>query len=225
MAILNQDTSFGWASNDASALVNPHLEYYRKNRWILDFGGLPSPLTAGEKVILRLNAKTAMRPKKSFEDTKVERINGTVKLPGKPTIDDLSVVFYDAIKLKNITPQGAGIPDYSTSDVIERWLELIHQASAGDAYGAAGNFKGWAHLHMLEPVVLTPGSEDVGAPDSGLSADSVSNAISQTWLYQGIYPKSIEYGALDYGSSDVMEVTVNFSVDRGYRVKTGTLSM
>jgi hypothetical protein len=218
-----QDTrSFGWASYDANALVNPHLEYYRKNRWILDFGGLPAAINSqGEKVILRINAKTANRPKKSFEDTKVERINGTVKMPGKPVFDDLSVVFYDAIKLKGDT-RNNNIPDFSTSDVIERWIELIHQPSAGDAYGALANFKGWAHLHMLEPVVLAPGDEE-GGPGQEEPLDPTT-AISQTWLYQGIYPKSVEYGALDYSGSDVMEVTVNFSVDRAYRVKKTELS-
>jgi len=209
--------SFGWASTDPSNLVNPQLEYFRKNRWILDFAGLPAPLTPGEKAILRINAKTAGRPKKGFEETKVDRLNGTIKLAGKPTYEDLQVVFYDAVKMKNIDARD--IPDFSTSDIIERWIELIHQPAAGDAFGAVSNYKGYAYLHYLEPTLLVPGDESSG-PGGNFEPIDPSTAISQTWLYQGLYPKSVDYGDGDYGSSDVQEVTVTFAYDRGYRIAT-----
>ena len=220
MTSLQDQRSFGWGSNPQTPLATPQLEYYRKNRWVLDFAGLPTAIK-NLGVILRINAKSAARPSVNFEETKIDRINGTIYLAGKPQYQTLEVVFYDAIKLKNLTPAPTDIPDFSVSDVIEQWRELIHQPARGDAFGAAANYKGWAYLHYLEPVNLVPGSE-TGGP--GGAADEIdpgsSGAISQTWFYQGMFPLDVKYGDGDYSSSDVQEVSVTFRYDRAYRTTT-----
>lgn len=218
---MQTDKTFGWASDGNSALVTPHLEYYRKNRWILEFAALPTGLTPVEGTILRINAKTAARPDISFEETKVERLNGTVKLAGKATYADLQVVFYDAIKMKGeVTPKDKDIPDFSTSDVLQRWIELIYQPSRGDAFGSATNYKGVAYLHMLEPIVLEPGDEESGPTFE--TAPPLAQSISQSWIFQGLFPKQVAFGELDYGSSEAQEVTATFAYDRAYRVATAS---
>ena len=210
--------SFGWAAAEQN-LVTPHLEYLRKNRWILDFAGLPTRLNtsaADAAMSLRLNCSKAARPKISFEDTEVKRLNGSVYLAGKPKFEMLAVTFYDSITDDPGDGEAQGVP--SASDIIEQWRELIYQPNAGDAYGAVGNYKGFAYLHMLGPVPLTadPLGEAVTFGVQG-GADPAT-AIVQSWIYQGLYPQSIEYGETDYGSSDVQEVTVQFRYDRAFRV-------
>ncbi len=217
---MSELNTFGWASSDANALVAPNLEYMRKNRWILDFAGLPARLTnvfgtAG--ATLRLNCKTANRPKISFEDTKVERINGSVYMAGKPEYEPLNVVMYDALRLRTIDPAGGDDTTFAVSDIMEAWRELIYQPNRGDAFGSAANYKGFAYLHMLEPVALDPTADDQDPDFSG--GDDAGASITQTWLYTGLWPKEIDPGELSYSDSEVAEVSVSFRYDRAFRVK------
>jgi hypothetical protein len=215
MADPTEFNTFGWASGNYDALVAPHLEYMRKNRWILTFG-LPVGLTKGEAASLRLNCTKASRPQIEFEETEVKRLNGSVFLAGKPKFSEMSCSFYDSLKLRG---GGLTIPDEapSTSGVLERWRELIYQPNKGDAFGSAANYKGIAYLDMLEPMNLTPSSDDTGPTD--FAPEPASSHVTQSWLIQGIFPRSIKYGDVDYSSSDVMEIEVGFRYDRAYRVK------
>jgi len=212
--------TFGWLSDAAQPLVAPHLEYQRKNRWILEFRQLPagmdSVINAGKT--LRINCHKAARPDINFEETKVDRINGTVNLAGKPKFADLSVSFYDSIGYANIAFDDTGLANEQTavSDVLESWRELIYQPNAGDAFGAVNNYKGLAFLHMLSPVDLNPQNNGLG-PTSFVAGDAGS-AIMQSWVYQGIFPDKLTYGEVDYSGSEVLEVGVTFKYDRGYRV-------
>jgi hypothetical protein len=215
--------TFGWVASDGQALVDPSYEYFRKNRWIMDFAGLPAGINgADKKQALRLNCKTASRPERSFADTKVERINGSINLPGKPEFGDLTVVFYDNLSgtITDGDEAGNSGEAYCVSDIIEQWSELIYQPNQGDAFGSASNYKGLAHLHMLRPQTLSPNDGGV----SEFTALSANGSIEQTWGYQGLFPKSIKYGELDYASSDVSEVSVTFKYDRAFRVKSSTIS-
>ena len=208
--------TFGWASGTADALVQPHFEYMRKNRWILEFARLPGSLGGGDSgMVLRINCSKARRPKISFEETKVERINGRVYLAGKPTFDTMAVSFYDNLNPSFSVP-GLQVSS-SVSDIMENWREQIYQPNMGDAFGSVANYKGFARLHMLEPVSPLDGSGD-NAEGMNLTAADVGSSITQTWIYQGIFPLDIDYGELDYGSSDVQEVNVTFRFDRAYRV-------
>jgi hypothetical protein len=215
--------TFGWASGGEQSLVAPHLEYQRKNRWMIEFAGLPVGLVSAypsAPVVLRINCSTASRPEREFEDTVVHRINGQVNLAGKPKVSPVEISFYDSLRLRHIDPDTPGAANISSpSDVIEAWSELIWQPNRGDAFGAAANYKGVAFLHMLEPIDLTPTPDD---QNPVFDEPAATDAITQSWMMQGIYPKSIKYGEVAYESSDVAMVNVTFSVDRYFRVKAGT---
>ena len=210
--------SFGWLQNGGQRLVAPQLEYFRQNRWILEFAGLPDALssdsTLGES--LRLNCFKAKRPSIEFEDTKVERINGTNYLPGKPKVEPLVVSFYDSLPTfgadSNINPSALPAP----SEVMEQWRELMWQPTAGDAFGSIGNFSAYAYLHMLAPILLTP-NDGSTFDASGAQADA-SQAIVQSWLYTGLFPQKIDYGEGNYAESGAMEVGVTFRYQRCSRV-------
>ena len=103
---------------------------------------------------------------------------------------------------------------------MEGWRELIYQPNKGDAFGSAGNYKGFAYLHMLEPISMDPVSEGDGP--TKFDPTPAGPSITQSWLIQGMFPQGIEYGELDYGSSDVQEVSVTFRYDRAYRVQKKT---
>jgi hypothetical protein len=210
--------TFGWLAGADNNLVAPHMEYLRKNRWVIDFAGLPTGLTsvsAQAGLSLRLNCSKAARPKISFEEAEVKRLNGSIFLAGKPKYEALSVTFYDSVRQPD--PLNS-VP--TASDIMEQWRELIYQPNKGDAFGSVANYKGFAYLHMLAPVTLTPTAEgadvDFTAMEIGVDGDA---PIAQSWLYQGLFPQNIEYGDVDYGSNDVQEITVTFRYDRALRVK------
>ena len=212
------NNSFGWMAEPDKALVGPHMEYMRKNRWVLDFAGLPAGMANNAAMSLRLNCQKAARPKISFEETEVKRINGSIFLAGKPKYEPLSVTFYDSMAFAADSDLLNSVP--SASDIMEQWRELIYQPGAGDAFGSVGNYKGYAYLHMLSPSMLV--TDDPLGPDSYTEGDANQNII-QSWLYQGLFPQNIEYGEVDHGSSDVQEITVTFRYDRAMRVKAGTI--
>jgi hypothetical protein len=215
------NNSFGWMAGE-QALVAPHMEYLRKNRWVMDFAGLPGLiLTRGAAMSLRLNCSKASRPKISFEETEVKRLNGSIYLAGKPKFETLEITFYDSVKYTGGQADAGGVQSTldnsvpTASDVMEQWRELIYQPNAGDAFGSANGYKGFAYLHMLSPQLLTPTAEGRNVDFTALSAD---DNIAQSWLYQGLFPQNIQYGDVDYGASDVQEITVTFRYDRALRV-------
>lgn len=212
------NNSFGWMAYPDNELVAPHMEYMRKNRWVLDFptlAGMGLVKDAGKS--LRLNCSKAARPKISFEEVEVKRLNGSVYLAGKPKYEPLSVTFYDSV---NIAFDGNLEDLPSASNVLEQWRSLIYQPNAGDAFGSVGKYKGFVYLHMLRPSPLV--ADPVGAPV--FTEGDANNNIAQTWLFQGLFPQNIEYGEVDYGSNEVQEVTVTFRYDRAMSVKPGTIT-
>lgn len=212
------NATFGWMAGDSEALVAPHMEYLRKNRWIMDFAGLPTNLSivnGNAAMSLRLNCSKASRPKISFEDTEVKRLNGTIYLAGKPKYETLEITFYDSVKLGGSAGKLEQVP--TASDVMEQWRELIYQPNRGDAFGSVGNYKGFAYLHMLGPVVMQPTDEAAEVEFAAAPVDR--DTIAQSWLYQGLFPQNIQYGDLDYGANEVAEITVTFRYDRALRVR------
>lgn len=207
------NNTFGWMAGDATQLVAPHMEYMRKNRWVMDFAGLPVGLSANAAMSLRLNCSKASRPKISFEETEVKRLNGSIYLAGKPKFETLEITFYDSLRFPADGKLDNSVP--TASDVMEQWRELIYQPNKGDAFGSVGNYKGFAYLHMLAPVLMQPTAEDTDVDFTAVAAD---DAIAQSWLYQGLFPQNIQYGDVDYGASDVQEITVTFRYDRALRV-------
>lgn len=215
----DQDLAFGWAAQAGNALVAPHMEYHRKNRWVLEFTGLPAGLASinGADVTLRLNLYSAARPSMNFDETMVHRINGEVALPGKPHFDPLQVSFYDNVPTARApAAEGNGMDDsaVSVSGIMEAWRQLMYQPTLGDAFGAVPNFKGQAFLHMLGPSALEPQRTD-GRETSTEGGDWTAN-IAQTWTYIGMFPQQITYGDLSYDSSDVQMVDVTFRYDRAF---------
>lgn len=193
------DDTFGWAINGSSVL-DPRLEYMRKNRWVLE---IQIPGGDGDtNRSLRLNCSTAARPSISFEETEVHRINGRVYLAGKPTYDPMTVTFYDSIQIG-----GDNIP--TPSEVMENWRIRVYSPEKGDAMGAVTGYKGVAQLKMLAPFTPAPSNRNVETPQ-------YEGKVFQNWNIFGIFPQSINYQDLDYSSSDVQMVEVTFRYDRAY---------
>lgn len=210
---------FGWAATKQQALVAPHAEYYRKNRWLMEFALPPAIGDAAEYAnVLRVHLSTAARPNISFEETEVHRVNGRIYLAGKPTYEPLTVTFYDNLPFEGGPTgiDGTAAPN-SVSNVLEAWRQTIYQPSAADAYGAAPNYKAAALLHMLTPSTLTGNA--AGEPAAPTLSNATDGNSGQQWAFVGLFPQAINYGDLDYAASDVQMVEVTFRYDRAYLVQ------
>lgn len=211
----DSNNTFGWAAQADNGLNSPHAEYMRKNRWVIEFN-LPAALQADPRVrtALRLNLSTAARPNISFEETEVHRINGKNYLAGKPEFEAMTVSFYDNL------PIGIGDePGFSSSAIMEAWRQLIYQPTKGDAFGSVANYKASARLAMLGPVDLAMNL----AGEQGQGSDPIETdaAKLQEWAIVGMFPQAINYGELDYSSSEVQMVEVTFRYDRAWMVQPG----
>ena len=208
--------TFGWGMGQA--VLDPKLEYFRKNRWVLEIvpplsvepEGVSGPLAKG----LRINCATAARPSINFEETRVERINGRIYLAGKPTYEPLTVAFYDSIPIGEV---GILTPSFA----LEAWRRQIYAPEKGDAFGSVVNYKGVARLHMLQPHPSGAALASEADPGGGgLDPIEFEESIAQTWQIDGIFPQTINYGDLDYASSDVQQVEVTFRYDRAISLNT-----
>lgn len=222
------DDTFGWVASANQGLVAPHAEYFRKNRWVLEIG-LPEQIAdavgGGDgPTVLRLHCSTASRPQIEFEESEVHRINGRVYLAGKPSFQPLSVNFYDNLPFNQLEedPGAAGQDtlQHSVSQVMEAWRQAIYQPTAGDAFGSVPRYKSAALLRLLAPQPIEP-QTDGYEPENG-DGRAYSASVAQSWAYVGLYPTNINYGDLDYSSSDVQSVEVSFRYDRAYMVPPGT---
>lgn len=210
MASTDIDT-FGWVADANNALNAPHAEYFRKNRWVIEFN-LPAQLAAvtGAADSLRLNLMTAARPKISFEETEIHRINGKNYLAGKPEFEAMTVGFYD-----NLPIGIPGEPNLSVSAIMEAWRQLIYQPTQGDAFGSVANYKGSASLNMLGPQGLTPDILGEGVNNPPIPS---TDFVIQQWAVIGMFPQAIDYSELDYSSSEAQMVEVTFRFDRAWMV-------
>lgn len=216
----DENNTFGWVTDGDQALVTPHFEYHRKNRWVLEWL-LPAGVIAavdGAADALRLNCFTAARPSKNYDEATVHRINGEVHMPGKPHYEPMAVTFYDSIAQGEVPGGEGAVP--STSAVLEAWSQLIYQPTSGDAFGSLPNLKGLARLHMLLPQDITPGGNGIEEGQPLNWADS----IAQSWAIIGCFPQNINYGDLSYENSEVQTVEVSIRYDRAYLVAPAALA-
>lgn len=216
----DENNTFGWASDGDSAIVTPHFEYHRKNRWVLEFL-LPTGViraVEGAADALRLNCYSAARPSKNYDETTVHRINGEVHMPGKPHYEPMTVSFYDSVA-QGVVPGGVSGAS-STSAVLEAWNQLIYQPSSGDAFGSIPNLKGLARLHMLLPQDIAPGQDGIESGQPLAWQDS----IAQSWAIIGCFPQNVNYGDLSYDNSEVQMVEVTLRYDRAFLVAPAALA-
>lgn len=131
--------------------------------------------------------KIANRPTLNIEETPINFLNGRMYLPGKGEWDTLSVTFYDV---------GAQADAVATSSMgyLYSWLasvydftrpETLQQSSSATGYGGTGT------LRLYDGC----GEE------------------MEVWTLKKMFPTSVNFGDLDYSSSDevTIEVTLRFT--------------
>jgi hypothetical protein len=126
---------------------------------------------------------SAARPQVQFPEITLPIYNSTVYLAGKPTWQALSVVVRD---------DASGEIQRLVGEQIQKQFDFQEQASA-----AAGNdYKFKLTIQMLD------GARGVSTPN-----------ILEAWELYGCYLADINYGELNYGENNAMQITLSIRYD------------
>ena len=133
--------------------------------------------------------KLASRPNLTIEETEINYLHGKMWIPGKGTWETITVTYYDV-----------GGPSSADTGKLYSWLNTIY------------NFQ--------NPTCLSQSSrKGNGQSNPGYAGnaqldlhDGCGN-VMETWLLGNIWPQAINFGELDYSSSEevTIELTLRYS--------------
>lgn len=180
------------------ALANANAVFKRKYRWTF---ALDTPCGPIPETIVKL----ASRPNLSIEETEINFLHGKMWIPGKASWETITVTYYDVV---------AG-----SADVVNlyNWLSSVYQfnkpnmlnqsskrGSGSAGVGTAGRVGGYAGAAVL-------------------SLYDGCGTEMEKWELGHVWPQSINFGELDYSSSEevTVELTLRYS-EVNYTKSCGT---
>lgn len=140
------------------------------------------------------NVISVGRPNLTHEEIVVDSYNSKIYLAGKHTWEAISIVLRDDMNSNVIKQVG---------EQLQRQLD--HGAQASSASGAGYKFQ-------VKVETLDGGNGD-GGPE-----------VFDTWELLGCYLSNVQYGELNYGTSDMVQVTMQVRFDHANH-KIGTESV
>lgn len=132
-------------------------------------------------------AKVAARPNLSFEETQIDFLNDRMWIPGKATWEAITVTYMDVAGSLSGDGQGGNIGLYT-------WLASVFDFTRPDKKFMNSKRSCYAAKVFLRLW------------------DGCGNAL-ETWTLNDAWPQSINFGDLDYSSSDTVdiELTLRYS--------------
>ncbi len=129
--------------------------------------------------------KLAARPNISIEEQEINFLNGKLWIPGKGTWETIAVTYYDV---------AAGQSGASDMSVVYSWIASVY--------------------NFTDPIRLQQSSTAAGYSGIGVLNlyDGCGTGIEQ-WQLGNMWPQAINFGELDYSSSEecTVEVTLRYS--------------
>lgn len=177
---------------------NANITFKRKYRWTFQIdtcaGSIPAYMV-----------KLASRPNISIEETEINFLHGKMWIPGKASWETITVTFYD-LHLPRSSNQGTGDQDSILN--LYSWLATVYDFSNPISL-YQNSVKG------LDPLAVgqntTRGNGYAGVATLNLY-DGCGQTL-ETWTLGNVWPQSINFGELDYSSSEevTIEVTMRYS--------------
>ncbi len=170
-------TSFGVPVTGATGTLMPKLQY----RYRVTFENLGGN-TEGPKVTR--NVVSVTRPGFSHDDVTVDVYNSKIRLAGKHTWDDITLVIRDDIDSEVVTLIGAQMAK-----------QVNH--STQSAAVAGKNYKFGMRIDMLD----------------GTNSEEGNTTVLDSWHLVGCFIPTIAYGDMNYATSDVVQITATIRYD------------
>ena len=141
--------------------------------------------------------KVAARPNLNIEETEINFLNAKRFLPGKGTWETITVTYYD------IAGDASGTSNVGLWD----WLASVYDYTGGGAVAGVS-----APEFISNPDVKQSSRRECYS-GTGIIAlyDGCGNALER-WSLNDCWPQSINFGELDYSSSEeaTIEVTIRY---------------
>jgi len=147
---------------------------------------------SSDVVELTKQVKTFKRPSPKFESIVIDVYNSKINLLGKPSWDEVSCVIRD---------DAVGNVSKLTGEQMQKQFDFFEQASAASGI----DYKFVTRLEMLD------GGNGQFTP-----------TVLETWEMVGCMLTGADYGEVDYGSNDPVEITLNIKFDNATQSPIGT---
>lgn len=168
-------------SATSQGLLMPKLKY--RFRVTLENFGVTSPKSELTKQVVSVT-----RPNVSFEEVVLDVYNSKVKLAGKHSWQDMTLVVRDDVQ---------GQVSKLVGEQLQRQLDFFEQASAS----AGTSYKFVTRLEMLD------GGNGAFTPN-----------ILETWECYGCYLNSVDYGSISYAESGAVELSMVIKFDNALQI-------
>lgn len=132
------------------------------------------------------------RPSVSFDPIDLEIYNSRVRLAGKHTWDDINV---------NLRDDASGAVSKLVGEQLQKQLDFMEQASAA----SGSDYKFTTRVEIL---------------DGGNGAHEPT--VLETWEVYGCYLSNVNYGDLNYGSSEPVTVAMTLRFDNAVQTPIGS---
>lgn len=180
-------------------LASGNVVFKRKYRWTLELD-----LHCDAQYIPSYYVKTANRPQLDIEETEINFLHGKFWIPGKGTWNALTITFYDVSDRQN------------ANNGLFAWLATTY------------NFTDPVGLH--QSTLRGPDFDQLSGGygcDGKLELYDGCGVALERWYLLGMWPQSINFGELDYTSSDecTIEVTTRYDSARYEPLCGGTFDI
>lgn len=172
-------------SAQSQGLLMPKLKY--RFRVIFENFG-----ETAERTELTKQVVSAARPEVTFEEVTLDVYNSKIKLAGKPSWSDITVVIRD---------DALGTVSRMIGEQLQRQFDFFEQSSAQ----AGVVYKFTTKIEML---------------DGGNGADTP--IVLETWELYGCYLTSVNYNELNYSESNAVEINMNIRYDNALQTPQGS---
>lgn len=174
-------------SNNMGIGMLASAAFKRKYRWTFEVQRVGGGDGAGSFDIGGAYVKSGNRPQIDIDETEINFLNGKTFIPGKATFNEISFTYYDV-----------AVKGDATVNNLLRWINRVY------------NFEKKASTNEIK---ATQGSyPDKGAGYAGTGVltllDGCGFALEQ-WKLINCWPKSINFGDLDYSSSDECNIELS----------------
>ena len=132
------------------------------------------------------------RPSVNFDPIDIDIYNSRVRLAGKHTWEDINVTLRD---------DASGAVSKLVSEQLQRQLDFMEQSSAS----SGSDYKFTTKLEML---------------DGGNGANEPN--VLETWEIYGCYLANVNYGDMNYGSSEPVTVSMTLRYDNAVQTPIGS---
>jgi len=173
-------------------LSNSTTIFKRKYRWTLALqtpcGNIPDTIV-----------KVASRPQIDIDETEINYLHGKMWIPGKASWQTTAVTFYDILE-----KGGDGNNDITN---LYSWLSTVYAFNNSSLNQSSVKGNGG----LTQNSTSSTGGGYAGT--ATLSLYDGCGETLETWVLKHVWPQSINFGELDYASSDeaTVEVTLRYS--------------